>query len=102
MSRWAKRGDHAPGRVLPLDHRPALLPRELGDVVRSAATLAARAAPLPSAERLRAGPGPGGRAGALVGVAHPGLDLVEEAGQLGRVPGEDPGRKAVVGRVGLG
>src|SRR5947208_17129504 len=62
-----------------LDHRAALLPQELRDVVRAATALARGARALPSSERLRPGPGAGGRPGALVHIADTRLDLVEEA-----------------------
>src|SRR5690242_1190121 len=75
--------------------RPALLPRELRDVVRPAAALPGRARALPPAEWLCAGPGAGGGAGALVRVAHAGLHLVEEPLHLGGVPREDAGREPV-------
>src|SRR6476659_6817775 len=78
-----------------LDHRSALLAGELRDVVRSASALPGRPGTLPAAERL--GPGPCARRGAraLVRVAHAGLDLVEEPGNLGGIAGEDTGGKAV-------
>src|SRR5215208_2948272 len=84
-----------------LDHRPALLPHELRNVVRPAPALPRRPGPLPTTERLRAGPRTGRRAGALVGVAHAGLDLVEETLHLGGIAREDAGREPVLRPVGL-
>src|SRR5215218_2977205 len=86
---------------LTLDDGAALFPHELGDVVGTAPTLSGGAGALPAAERLRAGPGPGGGAGALVGIAHPGLHLVEEPADLGRVGGEDPGGQPILYPIGL-
>src|SRR6476469_3255389 len=89
-------------RAISCDHRPALLPSELGHVVWPAPALPARARPLPSGERLRTGPGAGRGAGALVGVADAGLDLVEEPLHLRGIPREDPRREAILRGVGLG
>ena len=78
-----------------VDDGVALLPQELGDVVHRQAGLAGRAGALPAAERLDARPRAGGRAGAPVDVQDAGLDLVEEALDLGLVLGVDAGGQAV-------
>src|SRR5215210_3782137 len=86
---------------LALDDGAALFPHELGDVVGTAPALSGRAGALPAAERLRAGPGSRGGAGALVRIAHAGLYLVEEPADLRRVGGEDPGGQSVLYPIGL-
>src|SRR5215217_8020951 len=88
--------------VLLFDDGAALLAHELGNVVRSAAAFAARAAPFPAAERLRTGPRARGRARALVGVADAGFDLVEEARDLSLVAGEDASREPILRGIRLG
>src|SRR5690348_16705247 len=84
-----------------LDHRAALLPQELRDVVGTAPALPRRPRALPPRERLRSGPGAGGGAGALVDVAHAGLDLVEEPLDFFGPLREDPSREAVLYLVGF-
>src|SRR6266568_4730183 len=86
---WVRAGrPRCAGSPSCLDHRAALLPQELRDVVRAAAALTRGARAFPSRERLRPGPGAGGRPGALVHVAdtrrvyhRPKHDI-----PLGRVP----------------
>src|SRR6185295_14021998 len=86
-------------RASAADERPALLAHELGDIVRSARGLARRAAPLPAAERVDAGPGAGGGAGTAVDVHHPRLDAIEELLDLLVVGREQPGGETVVAAV---
>src|SRR5947208_2452777 len=84
-----------------LNNGAALFPHELGDVVGSTATLPGRTGAFPAAERLCPGPGTSRCAGAFVGIANPGLDLIEEARDLGRVTGEDACGETVFDPVGF-
>src|ERR1700735_250880 len=82
-----------------LDDSAALLAQELGDVVGPTSAFAGRDRGLPAAKRVRAGPGPRGRARPLVGVAHAGFNFVEEPRDLVRAAGEDAGGQSVFGVV---
>src|SRR6266511_2941029 len=81
MNAWGKKTEQRSRRFY---HSSALLPHKLGDVIGPAPPLPRRSRALPPAERLRAGPGTRGGAGALVGIADTCLDLVEEALDLFR------------------
>src|SRR3989442_6543827 len=95
-------GPEVPGRMprslsgcsdglLPSDQGAALFAHELGDVVRSAARLAGRSAPLPAAERVDSGPGSGGGSGAAGDVEHTRLHAIEELPDLPVVAAEQTG-----------
>src|SRR6185436_7531634 len=102
MSPWTRRSLVPPTAIsgtLAADERPALLAHELGDIVRSARGLSGRAAPLPAAERVDAGPCAGGGAGAAVDVDDARLDAVQELLDLLVVGREQPGGQAVVAAV---
>src|SRR5437899_658423 len=72
----------------------ALLAHELLDVVRPAGATAGRAARLPAAKRVDAGPRAGRRPGAAVRIGDARLDSIEELLNLAIVFGENPGRQA--------
>src|SRR5438477_11565582 len=61
-----------------------------------------RAAGLPAAKRVDAGPGAGGRAGAAVGVGDARLNLAEELFDLALVLRKNSGRQAVFRSIGEG
>src|SRR5436309_5977951 len=93
-------GDPAPRGRLVADERAALLTHELRDVVRPARRLAGRAAPLPAAEGIDAGPGAGGGPGAAVDVDDARLDSIKELLDFARIAAEQACGEAVSGLVG--
>src|SRR5437867_13056449 len=86
--RWSMAGDPAPRGRLVADERAALLTHELRDVVRPARRLPGRAAPLPAAEGIDAGPGAGGGPGAAVDVDHARFDSIKELLDFARIAAE--------------
>src|SRR5688572_8161325 len=79
---------------------PALLPHELLHVIGSAGAASGRAARLPAAKGIDAGPRAGGRAGAAVGVRDASLDAAEELLDLPLVFRENSRSQTVLGLVG--
>ena len=75
-------GSRLRGRRWSRAHRPALLAQVAGQGVVAADVLPRRAAALPAAEGLHAGPGAGGRAGGAVDVDDARLDALEEGVDL--------------------
>src|SRR6266704_4184928 len=98
----ARRSADRPASSRLLDDGPALLPHELRDVVRPAATLAARPRSLPPGEWLRPRPGARGGARPLIHVANARLDLVEEALDVLGPGRKDARREPVLRLIGLG